>query len=136
MERVFQGVVLSDSILGYFQNVFQNGFGEDGNPRTDADPNSVAYVPFTNANDFTQEFSLVPNTHDMFSSITTRAYYDGKHLLYRKRLRRHGISTISSFALVDPEKDKNHTGEYLVKVQRKLGDGRFQYIVARIDKDG
>ena len=37
--------------------------------------------------------------------------------------------------MVDPEKDKNHTGWYRVKVQRKVGN-QYRYIVCDIDKDG
>ena len=54
-------------------------------------------------------------------------------------LRRRGIWAISSFALVDSDNDKNHTGEFLLKVQRrwKVGDAyTYGYIVAKMDKDG
>jgi hypothetical protein len=93
------------------------------------------YIPFTNANDFTTEVSLIPNTHPDFNPVTSRAYYDMKYRRYLRLLRKYGFNAVSSFALVDPETDKNHMGQYLVKVQRKLDDG-YQYVVARIDKDG
>jgi hypothetical protein len=38
--------------------------------------------------------------------------------------------------LVDPKKDKNHTGEWLVKIQYKVSDTEFRYLVTTIDKDG
>jgi hypothetical protein len=45
--------------------------------------------------------------------------------------------------LVDPKKDKNHTGEYLVKIQRdnrldknNVVPYRYTYLVAKIDKNG
>ena len=59
-----------------------------------------------------------------------------KYRKYRKLLSKYGITAISSFALVDPEKDKNHTGEYLVKVQRKIGESKYLYVVATIDSEG
>lgn len=43
---------------------------------------------------------------------------------------------VSSFALVDPNNFKNHTGEFLVKVQKVFGQDRYGYIVARVDQDG
>ena len=94
------------------------------------------YVPFTNANDFTTEVSLIPNTHSDFRAVTSRAYYDMRYRKYRHLIAKYGITAISSFALVDPEKDKNHTGEYLVKVQRKIGDSKYLYVVATIDSEG
>ena len=38
--------------------------------------------------------------------------------------------------MVDHKKDKNHTGEYLVKIQYKVSDTEFKYLVTTIDKDG
>lgn len=135
VEKMYQGARLSTTLLGYFKEVFDKAF--DGNGKAIRDFNfSSIYVPFTNANDFTTEVSLVPNTHPDFRAVTSRAYYDMKYKQYRKQLARHGILAISSFALVDQEKDKNHTGQYLVKLQRKIGEDKYQYIVAKIDKDG
>lgn len=93
------------------------------------------YVPFTNANDITNEISLIPNTHPDFRPITSRAYYDKEYSKYKKLLRKYGISNISTFALVDQNKDKTHTGKFLVKVQRKIDNG-YLYLVAKIDLDG
>ena len=135
VEKMYQGARLSTTLLGYFKEVFDKAF--DGNGKAIRDFNfSSIYVPFTNANDFTTEVSLVPNTHPDFRAVTSRAYYDMKYKQYRKQLARHGIFAISSFALVDQGKDKNHTGQYLVKLQRKVGEDKYQYIVAKIDKDG
>lgn len=99
------------------------------------------YVPFTNANDFTSEIALVPSNRKYFRATTSRAYYDEQYAKYRKMLRKYGISAISTFAIVDPEKDKNHTGWYWVKVQRKVknrNNGRlaYRYLVAKIDRNG
>ena len=68
--------------------------------------------------------------------MSTRAYYDMKYREYMSDMSRYGIHAISTFALVDPDKDKNHTGQFLVKVQRKLASGGYKYVVAKIDKDG
>ncbi len=43
---------------------------------------------------------------------------------------------VSTFARVDPDLDKTHTGEYLVKLQKWFPNGRYGYIVARIDMNG
>lgn len=51
-------------------------------------------------------------------------------------MARYGFRAISTFALVDPKKDKNHTGEFLVKIQYKVSDTKFKYLVTTIDKDG
>ena len=52
-------------------------------------------------------------------------------------MKSYGISAISTFALVDPKKDKNHTGEYLVKIQYLNEQGKkYTYLVVIIDKDG
>lgn len=94
------------------------------------------YVPFTNANDITTEVALISTTRDSFSEVTSRAYYDMKHSKYLDILGQNGITNISSFALVDPIKDKNHIGQYLVKVQKELGGGVYGYVVARMSKEG
>lgn len=60
--------------------------------------------------------SLIPNTHPDFRAITSRAYYDTVYIQYRNALRKHNITAIATFAEVDPQKDKNHTGKFLVKV--------------------
>ena len=82
------------------------------------------------------EVVLVPNTHPDLKPISTRAYYDTEYNKYLHQLHYRGIHAISTFALVDPDKDKNHTGQFLVKVQRKLASGGYKYVVAKIDKDG
>lgn len=135
VERVYQGARLSKSLLGYFKDILDSAFNEDTTPNENFDIGQV-YVPFTNANDFTTEVSLIPNTHPDFRAVTSRAYYDMRYRKYRHLLAKYGITAISSFALVDPEKDKNHIGEYLVKVQRKIGDSKYLYVVATIDGEG
>ena len=131
VDRMFQGVVFSDSILQFFDRLFNAGFKKDG---LDEDAMKEVYVPFTNANDVKMDVALIPNTHPDFRPIVPRAYYDKAYRKYRKRLKKHGIRFISTFALVDPEKDKNHTGEILVKVQRKFKDSEhpYGYIVVKI----
>ena len=125
VDKMFQGIKISKTLLGYFRKVIDNGYASDR-----------IYVPFTNANDFSAEVALIPNTHPDFRSITSRAYYDTKWAQYKRTLNEYGISAISTFALVDPRKDKNHTGEYLVKIQYKVSDTEFKYLVTTIDKDG
>ena len=94
-------------------------------------------MPFTNANDFSIEVALIPNTHPDFRQITSRAYYDTQWSQYKRLLKSYGISAISTFALVDPKKDKNHTGEHLVKIQYLNEQGKkYTYLVVVIDKDG
>lgn len=73
------------------------------------------YVPITNANDFSTEVALIPNTHPDFRQITSRAYYDMKWAQYKRLCAKYGFTNIATFALVDANKDKNHTGKYLVK---------------------
>ena len=115
VEVMYQGARLSKTFLEYFKEILDNAFDEEGKVKADFDIGEI-YVPFTNANDFTNEIALVPNTHADFSPITTRAYYDKDYMNYLERLAFHGITAISAFALVDPAKDKNHTGEFLVQV--------------------
>ena len=69
-----------------------------------------------NSNDFGVEVSLISNTHPDFPPITSRAYYDTKYIDYIELFKKNNIKMISTFALVDSEKDKNHTGKFLVKV--------------------
>ena len=104
IDYMFQGVKMSDTLLGFFSNLL-GGAGEDD-----------IYVPVLNANDFSAEVSLVPNTHTNFREVVTRAYYDRQYLDYKALMESFNISNISTFALVDPSKDKNHTGWFLVKV--------------------
>jgi hypothetical protein len=103
--KVFQGIRISKTLLEYFKKVMDRGSVSDD-----------IYVPFTNANDFSAEVALIPNTHPDFRPITSKAYYDTKWAQYKSLLKEYGIIAISTFALVDPKKDKNHTGEYLVKI--------------------
>ena len=121
VQKEYQGVRFSDTVLGFFQELLDNGNGEG------------TYVPFTNPNDVQVEFSLIPNTHSDFQPITFRSYYDMEYTKYVKKLRVYGIEAISTFALVDPKKDKTHTGWYRVKVQRKIGEDQYQYVVCDID---
>ena len=104
---MYQGPRISKTLLEYFASVMGNGgttvYPEGGEPYE-------LYVPFTNANDFSVEVSLIPNTHPDFRQITSRAYYDSKWAQYKRILDKFRISAISTFALVDPKKDKNHTG--------------------------
>lgn len=123
MEHRFEGIRLSTTLMDYFVNVMDAG-SADG-----------IYVPFTNANDFSAEVSIIPNTHDNLRQITSRAYYDTKWAQYKWLLNKHGIANVATFALVDPTKDKNHTGEYLVKVQTG-SEGNWKYLVVKMDKDG
>ena len=137
MDKVYQGPRISKTLLEYFASVMDNGgttvYPEEGEPYE-------LYVPFTNANDFSVEVSLMPNTHPDFRKITSRSYYDSDWKKYREILwKRYRISNISTFALVDPKKDKNHTGEYLVKIQKDNGlnvNLRYTYLVAKIGKNG
>ena len=108
VDKVFQGPRLSSTLLDYFSKVMEN----DG---------SEIYIPFTNANDFSMEVSLIPNTHPDFRQITSRAYYDTKWAQYKRLCQKYGFTNIATFALVDAKKDKNHTGEFLVKIQKDLG---------------
>lgn len=78
VDRVYQGVRMSKTLLSYFDSVFNNAF-EDGEVKSGFDMSQI-YVPFTNANDFTTEISLIPHTHPDFRAITSRAYYDKKYI--------------------------------------------------------
>ena len=104
---MYQGPRISKTLLEYFASIMDNG-GTTVHPEG-GDPYEL-YVPFTNANDFSVEVSLIPNTHPDFRQITSRAYYDSKWAQYKRILDKFHISAISTFALVDPKKDKNHTG--------------------------
>ena len=120
VDRIYQGPRFSETFLRYFHSIFSEAF-ENKNGQWqkkdgfDIDSSSI-YVPFTNANDFINEISLIPNTHPDFDPIVSRSYYDQKYARYKKMLRKYGILAISTFALVDDKKDKTHTGEWLVKV--------------------
>jgi hypothetical protein len=63
VDKVFQGPRLSKTLLEYFASVMNNGgttvYPEEGEPYE-------LYVPFTNANDFSAEVALIPNTHPDF----------------------------------------------------------------------
>lgn len=122
VDKVFQGPRLSSTLLDYFSKVMEN----DG---------SEIYIPFTNANDFSMEVSLIPNTHPDFRQITSRAYYDTKWAQYKRLCQKHGFANIATFALVDAKKDKNHTGEFLVKFQKAVS-GRYKYLVVKMDRNG
>lgn len=100
VDRMFQGPRLPPRLLRFLVN-------PDGIP------------PATGPEDLTLEFSLVHDDSDDFQSLTSRAYYDTKYLEYKRQLDELGISAISTFALVDEKMDKNHTGRYLLKVQRR-----------------
>jgi hypothetical protein len=131
VDRVYQGIKMSENFLRFFNDVFVEWFGRNANQEL-----SNVYVPFTNANDFYAEVSLIPNTHPRFRAISSRAYYDKEYRKYKELMRKWRIDAISTFALVDPSKDKTHTGWYRVKVQRKIGENQYQYVVCDIDKDG
>ena len=125
IDYMFQGIKMSDTLLGFFSNLLGGMAGVED-----------VYSPVLNANDFSAEISLVPNTHTNFREVFTRAYYDRQYLDYRALMESFNISNIATFALVDPSKDKNHTGWFLVKVQRKVSDHQYTYIVVKMDKDG
>lgn len=122
VDKVFQGPRLSSALLDYFSKVMKN----DG---------SEIYIPFTNANDFSMEVSLIPNTHPDFRQITSRAYYDTKWAQYKRLCQKYGFVNIATFALVDAKKDKNHTGEFLVKFQKAVSGG-YKYLVVKMDRNG
>ena len=129
VERMYQGARFSETVLGFFGDVLDRAFGDNRG----FDLGNV-HAPFTCADDFTTEVALVPNTHPDFSPTAPRAYYDRQYINYRKLLWKHGIRAIADFALVNQEKDKNHTGWHRVKVQRKVDSG-FQYIVCDINEE-
>ena len=117
VDKVYQGPRISKSLLEYFSSVMKNGGTKivvDGQEQD-------MYVPFTNANDFSMEVSLIPNTHPDFRQITSRAYYDTKWAQYKRLCQKYDFINIATFALVDAKRDKNHTGEFLVKIQKDLG---------------
>lgn len=115
VEREYQGPRMSRTLLRHFDSIFNAVFDRDGGLNSSFSIDSI-YVPFTNANDFINEISLIPNTHPSLGSASFRSYYDTKWNEYKDRLAEFGISAISTFALVDPDRDKTHTGEWLVKV--------------------
>ena len=123
IDYMYQGIKMSSTLLSFFSNLLGGMAGED------------VYSPVLNANDFSAEISLVPNTHTNFREVVTRAYYDRKYMDYRALMESFNISNIATFALVDPSKDKNHTGWFLVKVQRQFDD-HYSYVVVKMDKDG
>ena len=54
--KEFQGIRLSETLLDYFKKVMDNN----------GSASDEIYVPFTNANDFSAEIALIPNTHPDF----------------------------------------------------------------------
>lgn len=81
VERVYQGARLSSSLLGYFKQLMGLSDEEFESRK------GQIYVPFTNANDFTTEVSLIPNTHPDFQPVTARSYYDMKYRKYRRLIQ-------------------------------------------------
>ena len=124
VDRWYQGARFSDTYLQFFQNIFINGFDEN------------TYVPFTNGQDLTTQVSLIPYTHPDFSPLVSRSYYDTRYKDYLAKLKQFGIDNISSFALVDSRRGKTHTGEFLIKVIRRMNDLSYKNIVVRIDMNG
>lgn len=122
VDKVFQGIRLSNTLMEYFSKVIDGSDGE-------------IYVPITNSNDFSMEVSLIPNTHPDFRQITSRAYYDTKWAQYKRLCQKYGFTNIATFALVDAKKDKNHTGGFLVKIQKEVS-GRYKYLVVKMDRNG
>ena len=112
IDKMYQGVRISKTLLDYFNQVIVNG----GTTVIVNGEEQKIYVPITNANDFSTEVSLIPNTHSDFRPITSRAYYDVKWAQYKRLCEKYEFTNIATFALVDAKKDKNHTGEYLVKI--------------------
>lgn len=135
VDKVYQGVQLSDTLLGYFQKVYESAFDENGRLVVGEDEVREIYVPTTNPNDFKVDVALIANNRPDFPSSISRKHYDERHQKYKDLLAKFGIDFVSTFALVDSKDFKNHTGEWLVKVQRKYGE-RYGYIVARIGFDG
>ena len=123
VDRWYQGARFSDTYLQFFQDIFLNGFDEN------------TYIPFTNGQDFTTEVSLIPYTHPDFPPLVSRSYYDTRYRDYLDKLNQFGIDNISSFALVDDRRGKTHTGEFLVKAIKRIGDS-YRNIVVRIDMNG
>ena len=140
-DKVFQGARLSETLLGHFSELMCDDSTEsrlvDSTESEFADSTaSGIYVPVTNANDFSMEVALIPNTHPDFRQITSRAYYDTKWAQYKRLCQKYDFDNIATFALVDAKKDKNHTGEFLVKIQRALGGGEYKYLVVKMDVEG
>ena len=54
--KEFQGIRISETLLDYFKKVMDNN----------GSASDEIYVPFTNANDFSAEIALIPNTHPDF----------------------------------------------------------------------
>ena len=79
VDKVYQGPRISKTLLDYFKQIVDSG------------PTSNIYVPFTNANDFSIEVALIPNTHPDFRQITSRAYYDTQWSQYKRLLKSYGI---------------------------------------------
>ena len=78
---------------------------------------------------------MIPYTHPDFSPLVSRSYYDTRYKDYLAKLKQFGIDNISSFALVDSRRGKTHTGEFLVKAIKRIGDS-YRNIVVRIDMNG
>ena len=80
VDRVFQGIRLSTTILQYFETLLDSdrdsGFDD-------------IYLPYTSMNDITEEFSLITNLDQNFSPMASRAYYDMKYINYKKTHQNH-----------------------------------------------
>ena len=140
-DKVYEGARLSETLLGHFSELMCDDSTDsrfvDSTESEFADSTaSGIYVPVTNANDFSMEVALIPNTHPDFRQITSRAYYDTKWAQYKRLCQKYGFDNIATFALVDAKKDKNHTGEFLVKIQRQLGENEYKYLVVKMDVEG
>lgn len=137
VEKVSQGLRLSDHVLGYFGSVFNTAFDQEtGEVKEGLDVAKEVYLPETTWMDVTNEIALIPNARPDLNPVSARDYYDERYAEYRELLKKNGILMVSTFARVDPDLDKTHTGEYLVKLQKWFPNGRYGYIVARIDMNG
>lgn len=137
LERPYQGFRLSETILSYFNGIFTESFDcNDATPKMSTNFAKDVYLPYTLSSDVRSEVALISNTNPDLSPNVARRYYDMKYGEYLELLKKNNILAVSTFALVDPKRDKTHTGQYLVKVQKWFPNGKYGYIVATIDRNG
>ena len=102
VDRVWQGLRLSDHVLGYFNSIFKTAFDENtGDVKKDVDLDKDVYLPPMSWLDVTNEVSLIPNAVETLDPTRARDYYDERYDEYKDSLRRNNILMVSAFALVD-----------------------------------
>lgn len=114
ISAAYLGVRLSDHLLDYVGLVLDQAFSEAGRPVRPFVPSSRDVQVLT---------ALVPNTDPDLAPTVFRSRFDQEWVEWKARLAQRNIYGISTYALVDPTRQKLHTGRFLAMAVRELDDG-------------